>query len=273
MCIFVPLLFEKREGRFPMNKIKRIGLGVGLLLVMSLTSCESKKNIVYFQQDQAELDTSYVINAPKLKAGDVLTISVMGEDEKVVTPFNQMSPYQIKGGTGTEKYLPTYTVDKNGEIWFPKLGKIKVGGVTRLQATRKLEDLLTDYIKTPGVQMTLKNFKITVLGEVVSPSQYTIDGDRITVLEALAMAGDLTINGVRNNVLVIREVDGVKTEYRLDLTKRESLNSPAYYLSQNDVVYVEPNSAKVQSSKYSANYPLFISIAGIVITIISVLVR
>ncbi|MDR2221555.1 MAG: polysaccharide biosynthesis/export family protein [Flavobacteriaceae bacterium] len=239
---------------------------------MSLTSCESTKNIVYFQQDQTALDTSYVINAPKLKAGDVLTISVTGEDVKTVAPFNQMSPYQT-GTAGTEKYLPTYTVDKNGEIWFPKLGKIKVGGLTRLQATRKMEDLLAVYVNTPGVQMHLKNFKITVLGEVASPSQYAIDGDRITVLEALAMAGDLTINGVRNNVLVIREVDGVKTEYRLDLTKRESLNSPAYYLSQNDVVYVEPNSAKVQSSKYSANYPLFISIAGIVITIISVLVR
>ncbi|MDR0228485.1 MAG: polysaccharide biosynthesis/export family protein [Flavobacteriaceae bacterium] len=257
-----------------MKKIRKIGFGIGLVAIMALTSCESRKNVVYFQQDQTVLDASYVINAPKLKAGDILMISVTGEDPKTVAPFNQMSMYnQGTSNATTSSYLPTYTVDKKGEIWFPKLGKVQVAGLTRLQAVRKMEGLLSEYIKTPGVQMKLKNFKVTVLGEVKAPSQYTIDGDRVTVLEALAMAGDLTINGVRNNVLVIREIDGVKTEYRMDLTKRESLNSPAYYLSQNDVVYVEPNNAKVQSSKYSSNYPLFISIAGIIITIISVLTR
>src|SRR5690606_26423973 len=104
-------------------------------------------------------------------------------------------------------------------------------------------------------------FKVTVLGEVRSPGSFTIKNDRITVLEALGMAGDLTINGVRKNVLVVREQNGQKTEYRIDLTARESLNSPAYYLAQNDVVYVEPNGAKIQSSKYTQNNSLFISIA------------
>jgi len=121
--------------------------------------------------------------------------------------------------------------------------------------------------------MVVRNFRITVLGEVRSPGTFTIENDRLTILEALGMAGDMTLYGERENVLIIREQDGKKVEFRLDLTKRESMNSPAYYLTQNDVVYVEPNNARVQSSKYSQNTTIFISVASVLITVISVLTR
>src|SRR5690606_22151445 len=102
---------------------------------------------------------------------------------------------------------------------------------------------------------------------------FTIENDRLTLLEALGLAGDMTIYGERKNVLVLREQDGKKQEFRLDLTKRDAMNSPAYYLTQNDVVYVEPNGARVQSSKYSQNTSIFISVASVLITVISVLTR
>src|SRR5690606_37702142 len=112
-----------------------------------------------------------------------------------------------------------------------------------------------------------------ILGEVKNPGTFPINNDRISILEALGLAGDLTINGVRKNVLVIRERDGIKQEYRLDLTSREALNSEVFYLSQNDVVYVEPNKAKVQFSKYTQNTPVFVSIASLIITTITLLTR
>ena len=105
------------------------------------------------------------------------------------------------------------------------------------------------------------------------PGTYSINNDRITLLEALGMAGDLTINGVRENVMVIREQNGKKQEFRVDLTKRDALNSPVYYLAQNDVIYVEPNGARIQSSKYTQNTSIFVSIASLIITIVAVVVR
>lgn len=244
---------------------------VGILL---MNSCASRKDLVYFQPDSTALHTSYELNAPKLQAGDILTISVTADDIRATQPFNQVNAYSASGAVQqTNPFLPTYTVDNNGFIDFPKLGKVKLSGKTRTEAIDYLRAEASKYIVDPGVNINIQNFRVTVLGEVRTPGTYTIDNDRITVLEALGLAGDLTINGVRKNVLVIREQNGIKQEYRLDLTKRDALNSPVYYLAQNDVIYVEPNGARVQSSKYTQNNSLFISVAGIIITIISVIVR
>src|SRR5690606_28720874 len=142
-------------------------------------------------------------------------------------------------------------IDDKGEIDFPKVGKVKLAGLTRTQAMDALRSEVGKYIVDPGISMVVRNFRVTVLGEVVRPGTFTIENDRVTILEALGLAGDLTIYGRRNNVLLIREQDGKKQEYRIDLTKRETMNSPAYYLTQNDVVYVEPNGARIQNSKYT----------------------
>ncbi|GGH32252.1 polysaccharide biosynthesis protein [Sphingobacterium alkalisoli] len=240
-----------------------------------MNSCASRKDLVYFQPDSTALHTSYELNAPKLQAGDILTISVTADDVRATLPFNQVSPYQ--GGAGNVQaanpFIPTYALDVKGEIDFPKLGKVKLGGKTRTEAIDYLREEVSKYVVDPGVSIEIRNFRITILGEVRNPGTFPINNDRITLLEALGMAGDLTINGVRSNVLVVREQNGVKQEYRVDLTKRDALNSPAYYLAQNDVIYVEPNGARIQSSRYTQNTSVFVSIAGVIISVIAVLVR
>ncbi|WP_149524371.1 polysaccharide biosynthesis/export family protein [Sphingobacterium hotanense] len=246
-----------------------------LILAISLfTSCASRKDLVYFQPDSTALTTSYELNAPKLQPGDILAISVTADDVRATLPFNQISPYNSNGTIqNTNPFIPTYVIDLEGNIDFPKIGPLKLGGKTRAEAINIIKTEVSKFIVNPGVSIEIRNFRITVLGEVRNPGTFQITNDRITVLEALGLAGDLTINGVRNNILVIRELDGEKSEYRLDLTRRESLNSPAYYLMQNDVIYVEPNGARIQSSKYTQNTSIFVSIASVVITVISVLTR
>lgn len=248
---------------------------LSLVILLSLfSSCASRKDLVYFQPDSTELHTSFELNAPKLQAGDILAISVTADDVRATIPFNQVSPYNNSGTLqNTNPFIPTYAIDVNGEIDFPKIGKIKLAGLTRTQALDKLRSEVGRFIVDPGVSMEVKNFKITVLGEVKTPGSFPINNDRITILEALGLAGDLTINGVRNNVLVIREQNGKKEEFRIDLTKKDALNSPVYYLAQNDVIYVEPNGARIQSSKYTQNTSIFVSIASLIITIVAVVVR
>ncbi|NGM73062.1 polysaccharide biosynthesis/export family protein [Sphingobacterium sp. SGL-16] len=246
------------------------------ILNMLFISCASRKDLVYFQPaDSIILKTTYEMNAPKLQPGDILAISVTADDVRATQPFNPISSYAGVSGTlqSTNPFIPTYSIDVNGYIDFPKLGKVKVAGKTRTEAIDYLKSEVSQYILNPGISMELRNFRITVLGEVKTPGTFNINNDRITLLEAIGLAGDLTINGIRNNILVIREQNGKKNEYRVDLTSRNTLNSPVYYLAQNDVIYVEPNGARVQSSKYTQNTSVFVSVASLVITMISVLTR
>lgn len=245
-----------------------------LIIILSLfSSCASRKNLVYFQPDSTVLNTSYELNAPKLQPGDILAISVTADDVRATSPFNQVSPYNSGTLQNTNPFIPTYAIDVNGNIDFPKIGKVKLVGKTRTEAMEFLKKEVARFIVDPGISMEIRNFRVTVLGEVKSPGSFPISNDRITILEAIGLAGDLTINGVRKNVVVIREQNGVKQEYRIDLTKRDALNSPVYYLTQNDVIYVEPNGARIQSSKYTQNTSIFVSVASVVITVLSILTR
>lgn len=252
-----------------------IVLGICLTFLMFFSSCGSRKSMVYLQLDSTVMNTVYDSYIPKIQVNDILTISVTAADPKVTAPFNFLSTV----GTGnvtqaTEMALrPTYTVDQDGNILFPMIGKINIGGLTRVEAISKIRIALSDYIKDPGVNMNFNNFRVSVMGEVARPGSFTLPTERITVLEALAMAGDLTIRGVRTNVKIIREVEGKKSIHYLDLTKQESLNSPYYYLAQNDVIYVEPNKAQINNSKLGSNTNVIISVASLLITVISVLTR
>lgn len=250
----------------------RILLGFIIILGL-LSSCASRKEIVYFQTDSTALNTAFDMQAPKLQAGDILTISVTADDIKVTAPFNQINSYQVGALQNTNPFIPTYTIDKLGNIEFPKLGTVHLAGLTRLEAIELLRGKVKNYILDPGININIQNFRVTVIGEVLRPGTFTVENDRISLLEAISLAGDLTINGVRNNILVVREENGKKIEYRVDLTKRNSLNSPVYFLKQNDIIYVEPNGAKIQSSKYTQNTSIFVSIAGLIITIIAVIVK
>lgn len=248
-------------------------LSLPIILMLCCTSCASKKNLIYLQPDSIELNTLYELNAPKLQPGDILTISVTADDLRATQPFNQISPYNSGTLQGNNPFIPTYAIDANGEIDFPKIGKVKLAGKTRTQAMDLIRSEVSKFIVDPGISMTIRNFRVTVLGEVRSPGTFTVENDRLTIFEALGLAGDMTVYGERKNVLLIREQDGRKQEFRLDLTKRSTMNSPAYYLTQNDVIYIEPNGARIQSSKYTQNTSIFVSVAGVIITVISVLTR
>lgn len=246
----------------------------GFMLIL-FNSCGSRKNMVYFQPDSTQMNTLYEQHVPKIQPNDILTIVVTAADPKVTAPFNPLSTMMSTNLTQqTDLALrPTYTVNENGKISFPILGEVQLAGLTRTQAIEKLRIELGKYINDPGVNINFNNFRVSVLGEVARPGSFIMPTERVTVLEALGMAGDLTIRGVRENVLLIREVDGQKTMHRLDLTQQNTLNSPYYYLVQNDVIYVEPNKAQINNSKLGSNTNVIISIAGLLITVISVLTR
>lgn len=245
------------------------------ILLMTVSSCGSRKSMVYLQPDSTEINKFYGQYIPKIQPNDILTIVVTAADPKVTAPFNPMSTMTSSNLTQQVDMAlrPTYTVDERGNIILPMLGEVNVIGLTRIEAIEKLRKELSKYIKDPGVNINFNNFRISVLGEVARPGSFIVPTERITVLEALGMAGDLTIRGVRGNVLLIREFNGEKSMHRLDLTKQEVLNSPYYYLAQNDVIYVEPNRAQINNSQLGANTNIIISIAGLLITVISVLTR
>lgn len=246
---------------------------LALLVLLIFASCASRKNIVYLQPSQLELERMHARYAPKIQQEDLLTITVSAADVKATIPFNQQNIYQATAGTATDMaFKPTYLVDSHGEIDFPVLGKVKVGGLSRLEATDLLRSKLKQYINDPGVNLTFANFKITVLGEVNKPGTYTLPQERVTVLEALGLAGDMTIKGVRSNVLLIREKNGEKKMERLNLLSDSILNSPYYYLSQNDVIYVEPNGSQVRNSNLGQNTNVWISVSSIVISILTLVV-
>lgn len=261
-----------------MRLISKYGLTLGWVcsvLLMLMSSCGSRKNMVYLQNDSTQINTLYEQYVPKIQVNDILTIVVTAADPKVTAPFNPGST--MTSGSLTQQVdmalRPTYTVDNQGDITLPMLGKVHVAGLTRVEAIEKVREALSQYIKDPGVNMNFNNFRVSVLGEVARPGSFIMPTERVTVLEALGMAGDLTIRGVRHNVMLIREVDGQKTTHRLDLTKESTLNSPYYYLAQNDVIYVEPNKAQINNSKLGANSNIIISISSLLITVISILTR
>lgn len=248
-----------------------------LLLLISLPlfifSCASSKDIVYFQgDDQQALDAVYETQIPKIQPNDILAIAVSAADARATEAFNQNSIYQARSSTGGDgSYKVTYTVDEQGYIEYPILGKVKLGGLTRSQAIEAMRARFSQYIKDPSVSITYTNFRVSVMGEVQKPGTFNLPNERVSILEALSMAGDLTIQGVRKNIMVIREQNGVKETHRIDISSRDALNSPVFYLAQNDVVYVEPNKTKMQSSVL--NYTVFVSIAGVIISVITVLSR
>lgn len=245
-----------------------------LLLVTSLFlfSCVNKKKLVYLQgiDNQKSYDNS-VRYEPTLQPDDLLNIIVSAENPEVTVPFNLP---QIQGNydlNESQNNIKTYLIDNDGFIEFPVIGKLKLGGLTRSQAISKLNEMVSLYIKNPIINLRIVNFKISILGQVTKPGSYTIQGERITFLEALSLASDLTIYGKRNNILVIHEEEGKKTYNRIDLTKADLLNLSDYYLSQNDVIFVEPNKTVINSSAVGPNTALYLSGLTVILSLILVL--
>ena len=171
----------------------------------------------------------------------------------------------------TQPQQQTYIVDANGDIQFPVLGKLHVGGLSTQELTKELERLISKDVQDPIVRVQLVNFRINVLGEVKKPGAISVKKERYSILDALADAGDLTEYGERSNVMLIREVDGKRIYQRLNLNKSEVLSSPYFYLQQNDVVYVEPNEIRRENAKYNQNNSYKISVVSTIVSACSVI--
>lgn len=246
---------------------------ISILAITVATSCASRKDLVYFQDEP--LTGGYIDSAPEqlfYKADDILSINVSAADPIAAKPFNLAVVSEgedLISATGTAR-MQTYLIDYNGNIEFPVLGTLHIAGMTRIELTEMLKEKISEYAKDPIVNIRLVNFTITIIGEVNSPGTYTIQNERISLPEALGMANDLTIFGQRKNVLLIREIDGRKKFAKIDLTSVNAISSPMYYLQQNDVIVIEPNNARIRSANYNQNNAVLISAIGTLTTIVAV---
>lgn len=250
---------------------------IPLFFVLLLFSCKPRAELVYYQNidslASSEHPNSYEI---KIQPDDLLMIVVSADDPETAIPFNLSSisvpsAYNMMATRGQET-MQSYLVDAAGTIDFPVLGKLKVGGLSRSELMQLLESKIAKYIKNPIINIRLTNFKVSVQGEVTMPGTYPVTSDRVTLIEAISMAKDLTIYGKRDNILIIREINGVKSYNRVDITKADFIHSPFYYLAQNDVVYVEPNKTKINGAAVGANTGVIISVTSLLITLVTLIV-
>ncbi len=247
-----------------------------LFIVIIITGSCSTRNLVYMSDlPVAGINTETIKNDtdPKIQPIDLLRITVSTLNPESNLLFNSgvlasLGPSSGGVQTSATQIDDGYRVDKNGNIHFPILGKIEVAGLTLEEATEKMVGLLNKEAKNPIVNIKLINFRITVIGEVNRPSTFPIATERITIIEAIGLAGDLTPFGKRENVLLLREVDGNRTTVRLNLNNQKLLDSPYFYLKQNDVVYVEPVRARAeQASLARSNLSIVLSIASLLVFI------
>ena len=252
------------------------------VLTVLLSACGSSKNVAYFQNsDSIDYNRSEFLYDAKIMPKDVLTITVNTVNPEASAPFNLMvrnTLYSTNSSIGTSAgSLQTYLVDNDGQIDFPIVGKIKVGGLTKAGCEQLIHDRIMKYIneaENPVVTVRMANYKISVLGEVTRPGMFTVGNEKVNILEALAMAGDLTVYGVRDKVKLIREnAKGRKEIHTLNLNDAEIVSSPFYYLQQNDIVYVEPNKVKAQNSAIGPITTLAISATGLIVSVASLVVN
>lgn len=243
-----------------------------LFILITLSSCVSKKKIIYLQGQQNQ-SSNQVNYEPIIQNDDLLSITISSVEPELAVPFNLDQLQSASGSSSTSNSKTTYLVDSTGEIDFPVLGKIKVAGLTKTLLKQQIKDRLALYLTDPIINIRIVNYKISVLGEVNKPGSFTLNGDRITLLEVIANAGDLTLYGKRDNILIIRDYLGTKTYNRVDITKADFVNSPFYYLDQNDVVYVEPRKARIDGTAIGGNITAIMSIASFLITTTLLLTR
>jgi len=253
---------------------------LAILSVLFLNSCVSGKKITYFQNmEQLQQLAEASKTGLSIKSNDLLTISVSAYNMEAAQPFNLTVAGVATGGgdaglrvTGTQQLQP-FLVDSDGNIEFPQLGTIKVAGMNRQELSGKLKTLISEYVKEPIVNVRIVNFQVSVLGEVNRPGTFSVPDEYLSLPKALGLAGDMSIYGMRENVLVVREENGQKNYAYLDLTDASVMNSPYYYLKQNDVVYVEPNNAQKQGAGYNRNATVYISIASVLISLAILITR
>ncbi|GAB3264815.1 polysaccharide biosynthesis/export family protein [Larkinella harenae] len=245
------------------------------IVAIGFSSCISQKQITYFQTPTP--DSTVVAETitnrftPTIQPNDILSINVNSLNPEASAFFNpftgmdRVATFQTFQGQVPVTSAIGYLVDSAGTIQLPMVGKIKVSGLTSVAARDVIQEKLKNYLKEPTVAVRFLNFKVSVLGEVVRPSMFSIPNEQMTITEALSLAGDITIYGRRDNVLIIRETNGKREFGRINMNQRDLFKSAYYYLHPNDVVYVEPGRARVASSDN------FYRIAPLIISTLSIL--
>ena len=252
---------------------------VALADALLCASCSAPKNVAYIKNsDEVDLSQSAYLYDARIMPKDVLTITVNTVNPDAAAPFNLSVPTAFNNqtrSTYSQPILQTYLVDNNGTIEFPVLGNLKVGGLTKAECEKLIHDKIMPYLnakENPVVTVRMANYKISVLGEVNRPGMFTVSNEKINIFEALAQAGDLTIYGVRDNVKLIREnAKGRKEIHTVILNDANLINSPYYYLQQNDIIYVEPNKVKARNSTVGQTTTLWFSATSILISMASLL--
>lgn len=249
------------------------------LLVVAFTaaSCVTQKQMTYLQGADASaadsLNKQFTSQTEAIiRNGDALTVFISALDQEAVIPYNLPTVVYATPGSNSVQTTPMlqyYTVDEEGNIELPVLGKVHVAGLKRTEVAEEIKSLLETQVLNPLVQVSIIGAKVSVLGEVNAPGQVPMTTGRLTILEALAAAGDLTPYGKRDNVLVTREVDGKLQMARVDLRSADLMTSPYYFLQQNDVIYVSPNKVRAISS---ANAGLWLSMVSTVASAATVIV-
>ena len=250
--------------------MKHYRLLVPVILALLVSSCASQKRAWYLQDANPFTPEQIAESGQiRIKPLDRLTVVVNSKDPELAVPFNSSTSLSSVTGvasysSATNQSLQIRTVDENGMLDMPVIGKIDCKGKTRSELAQAIADKIVEggYINDPSVNVQFADMKISVIGEVARPGHYDV----------LAMAGDLTIYGIRTDVAVAREVNGVRTIEYLDLTSKDLFNSPAFYIQQNDVIYVKPNKYKAQAGEISQNRNFYLSLVGTAISVATLII-
>ena len=262
--------------------MKKFIFPIILLFVFVLfESCVSGRKVPYFQNiDEISLAGSRGLYDAKIMPKDMLTITVSTTEPAAAAPFN-LSVSNTVGASGQLSTgggnLQGYLVDNDGNINFPIIGYVHVQGLTKKGCQELIRKKILPYMaatENPIVTVRMASYHVTVIGEVKSPGVIPVSTEKISIIEALAKAGDLTLYGKRNNIMLIREDEtGQKSAVRLNLNDANIINSPYYYLQQNDVIYVEPNSVQAKNSGIGSSTTLWFSFVSIVTSVASLLIN
>ena len=242
-------------------------------MILMMVGCGSSKQVAYWQNiDSISLAASKGLFDAKIMPKDELTILVQTTDPLTSEPFNLRST----GQTSSKNQITGYLVDNDGMINFPIVGKIHVAGLTKTECEDLIKSKIQPYLartENPLVSVRTSSYRITVIGEVNRPGVIPVATEKISLIEALAEAGDMTIYGKRDNVLLVREdKSGEKHKVRLNMNDANIINSPYYYLQQNDIVYVEPHKVKARNTFFGSNTSIFYSVIGITTSLVSLLI-
>ena len=243
-----------------------------LILIVLVASCASKKDVYYFQ----DIDSTAAENSFKflnIQPGDILDIQIKALNPESVLVFQRQATLGLQQQQVQNRAIDGYLVGEDGSINLPIVGAIDTTNQSTQALAQIIQEALKPYINNPTVNIRLLNFRISVLGEVNNPGTFTVLEERLSLPQALGLAGDLTINGDRNHLLLIRNEAGKKTNQVIDLTKTDFLQSPFYFLKQNDIIYVRPNNARVKSSGFVGNAGTLVSILSLAVSLFIVITR